>query len=92
MMAGSAYSQTDSTEMKTRKLKEVTISKKKLATIILPTDYREGFIVTSNKDTVKGWIAYDEGMTTYDKCVFKPSLEGEAKVCRALMIEASVRD
>lgn len=40
------------------------------------SDFRKGYIVTNNADTLRGLIAYEEGAQAYRSCTFKASEEG----------------
>ena len=47
--------------------------------VLSQTDYREGFIVTQNSDTIKGLIDYKESSGQYFKCKFKRSSDTKTK-------------
>ena len=48
-------------------------------TVISQNNFREGFIVKNNNDTVKGIVEYNSNVTNSKYCYFKPS-ESEKKV------------
>src|SRR5690349_13148654 len=41
-------------------------------------DYREGYIVTIDHDTVPGFILYKESASRYTKCSFRKEMNAEA--------------
>lgn len=50
------------------------------------SNFKEGYILTHDKDTVKGFVAFREGVRAFSECVFRRSLKEDRTTYRPLDI------